>query len=238
MQVPAEDDLVVAIDLSGSMTMGTKPQRRVDMAIQSACILLEAGRKVGMNVYVYGWGDKSGPSLLASPDMRKQTIGENISGVQNGMNTGTDLAPGLEGICHDMARIKGDGGKLVGDTHMLVVSDGDLADGKASGITMERMLKACPSLSVDVAIINDNENTQMDQMFQQQQGRNRSRVGTVHATEPQKVQDSIIDVLRQRVQKSIKSPAIPLQHKRAMFAKAEKSFKRPIDQGVATAIGI
>src|SRR5690606_31109351 len=127
---------------------------------------------------------------------------------------------------------------MVGDTHMMFVSDGDLGDANAAGVNIQRMLKAVPKASLDVAIINDNEETQMDKMIKQQQSRNRSKVGVVHATDPQEFQNSIINVLRKRVQASIKEDAIPLHQKRGMFDKAVKSFKRPIDQGVATAIGI
>jgi hypothetical protein len=233
---PALDDMVIAIDLSGSMGNGQIPNRRVDMAIQSACILMEAGKRVGMNVYVCGWGDTSGPRWLATPSMRQQQIGANIAGAKDGAKWGTHLAPALtatqrlnqhSGIIELLSQVQGDGGTMVGDTHLMVVSDGDLADGRTSALVIERLLRSCDNLSVDIGVINAHDNTEMHSMTRNIGHAVQRRLGISHASEPQDVQDMIIQTLRRRVQACVEAPAIPLALKKQKFDQALRNLTRP-----------
>ncbi|MGB1539744.1 MAG: vWA domain-containing protein, partial [Rickettsiales bacterium] len=150
---PIIDDVVIMIDVSGSMSSGNTRQRPIDMAVQAGCIWMEAGKMVGTNVRVFAWGSKDGPVLVASPDMDEETIGKNIMGMVKAAGGGTDLAPGIKGVNAALADKDNyrhmDLNAMSGGTHMIVVSDGDIFDSPEAQAEFEKTLENNPKVTTD-----------------------------------------------------------------------------------------
>ncbi|MGB1540231.1 MAG: vWA domain-containing protein, partial [Rickettsiales bacterium] len=171
VQKYVQDDVAVVVDFSGSMKSGTF--NKCELAVQAACILREAGKRCGVNVDIFAFGDTSGPRVVASADMNDHQVGESIAGLKQGNSWGTALSPAFKGskehpgINEVLADTRGkNGNKVVGGTHLIIVSDGDLDhnDTEKALLTLENTLDAVPLLTTDWMIINPSEATQMDEM--------------------------------------------------------------------------
>ena len=104
----------------------------------SSIILYEASKKIDANVYIMLWGSNN-PLVLAKPGDDQHTIQQNIIKGRSGLNSGTDLAPGIVKIAKTIGEQRGKSGTLSGFTHVLIISDGDMFDAekaKANIMTM------------------------------------------------------------------------------------------------------
>ena len=220
---PALNEIYIDIDLSGSMNEGSAPNRRMDAALQIACILLEAGRKVGMDVYVRGWGEEGGGRLLASPDMRPEEIGANIDGVKNTAGWGTVLQPSLAAMNRDLSDMRDrNGNDMVGHSHSIIISDGDVNDPEKVQTYLRNTFEHVPALTVDCLVMNNNKEHNMGAAMNgivtnQQQ---RINVTTVPDGKTGELQHALLKTLLQRIERTLKEPALPRFEKCEMFRQA------------------
>ncbi|MCH2546662.1 MAG: hypothetical protein MK052_03490, partial [Alphaproteobacteria bacterium] len=107
---------------------------------------------------------------------------------------------------------------MVGNTHITVVSDGDLGDTEQSKVVLSKFLKTCPNASLDFAIINYKKVTDMEIMAKGLEQRHGNSVSVATNKEQEcpgtnsttgDAQRMKLSKLTNRIQQSIVAPAIP-----------------------------
>ncbi|MDE1153850.1 MAG: hypothetical protein PW788_15060 [Micavibrio sp.] len=218
--VPTEIDIVIMIDGSGSMN-GTP----LLSALQASAIMFEAasGKDMKMNVYVGMWGD-SDPPILIKPGADRIEIGKQMARAQKGLNSGTDLAPGIVKIAKTIGEQRGKSGTLSGFTHVLIISDGDMFDAEKAKANIMTMFEYSDKVTFDTAIIG-NKNTNMEKMANGIKGRKSFQdVGVTVGRNPEEIPMSIVGLLLEKVKKTGSFVAVPNSQKRRAMKKAHNKM--------------
>lgn len=224
--VPTEADVAILIDGSGSMMFAPAGQStKLETAVQFACILFEAAKRVDMNVYIMMWGPEH-PVVVAKPGDDPVTIGKAIQTVRKGLQSGTQLAPSVRAITHEMAENRHRRpGAMTGFSHVIVVSDGDIDDPDRAAEDIGTLYKNCRQVTVDVAVLA-NRDTAMDRMAGNVQGgRPEQKIGTVHDVDPNQIPMSLIGMLLTRLRQAKSFAAVPKVNKRRSLRKAATQMK-------------
>ncbi len=227
-QIPTEIDIAILIDGSGSMSSKRQTMTNMELAMRTAIILYEAARQVkGVNVYIGMFGPKD-PPILAVPGTDIATTGKNLDAARKGMGSGTDLAPGIVKMVQTLADAREPTDKLVGYTHLMIITDGDIFDEAESRQKLETLYDHTDKITVDVAIIDPRTNTGMDNLANNTKAnRKAQKVGLVHEIDEKKVADSIIGVLFHKMRIAGSFVAQPKGRKRQEFKRAVGAMKRP-----------
>lgn len=165
-KIESPGDIFLMIDTSGSM--GKKKGSPLEAAIKSALILSDAASQAGFGVYVSFWGNLK-PTLLVHPGMNEQDREAALSRAWemghegkliHGLHGGTELDPPIANMFAHLSQQRTDEvgrrpNKIRGPVYGLVLTDGIVGEKSAQHIG--RALKACPALTFDAAITNNQE---------------------------------------------------------------------------------
>lgn len=212
VQQPTDIDLVLLIDGSGSMESGigtnsyqAKAQgkaTKLQAAIHSACILYEAARRVGINVHIAAWGPPD-PIWIAGPRDNHARIGESISRVANGLNSGTQLWPAINSTVKRLSETKSKTrSRFTGFSHCIILSDGDVGDMDKSVGALKDFLQGVPKATVDVAVLEQASNNpkQIEKMAEQvQTGRREQSLLTVFEVDPNKLTTTVLQLVANKL---------------------------------------
>lgn len=228
---PTDIDLVLLIDGSGSMNSGIKSgsyqasngeATKLQAAIHSACILYEAARKVGINVHIAAWGPAQ-PIWIAGPKDTHASIGESISRLKNGLNSGTELYPVVESTVKRLSETKSkSGSRFTGFSHCIVLSDGDVGDLDKSVKSLQMFLEGVPKATVDVAILEEKKQgkNKIEQMADKlNTGRREQDLLTVHEVDPKRLTTTVLQMV-----------AMKLKHCRNLLGTSHTNKKKTLRQ--------
>lgn len=230
--IPTEADVAILIDGSGSMMHGYAGQStKLETAIQFACILFEAAKRVDMNVYIMMWGPEH-PVMVARPGDDPVTIGKAIETVRKGLASGTQLAPSIRTIAHEMAENRHRRpGTMTGFSHVMVISDGDIDDPARAAEDVGTLYRACRQVTVDIAVLARHD-TAMDRMTRDVQGaRPEQQIGTVHEVDADAIPMSLIGMLLTRLRSAKSFSAVPKVNKRRSLRKAVTAMNENARRG-------
>lgn len=221
IMVPTEVDIVILIDGSGSMVPSP-----LDSAMQAGAILFEAAnaKDMKMNVYVGLWGNED-PPILIQPGDTPTKIGQTMQAYRRGLNSGTDLAPAIRNTAKVIGEQRGRAGTLSGFTHILVISDGDIGDAEAAIKVIDTMFTHSDKTTVDTAVISNlGRETEMERMANNASKKMARKdyhvVGTVREIDANRVPDSILGLLVDKIRKCGSFKAVPNTEKRRAMKKA------------------
>lgn len=189
----------IMIDGSGSMQGWA-----IAAALQSAAIMYMACRKAGIDCYITMWGDKD-PRVIARPDSSLKEVGENMEGARNGINSGTDLAPGLVKSIKELSIHRNRNGTISGSSHILVYSDGDIFDAEESQKDLEIIARHGKNLTVDVAVLKQGGepgSTKMEQIVAAVVETTHSKmIGLLRGDDPNKTVKDLTNMMLRRVRR-------------------------------------
>jgi hypothetical protein len=217
---PTEIDLFMWVDGSGSMN-----GNRLLRAIQTSIIFYEAGKRVGINSHVGIWGN-SNPLILAKPGDSPVKIGQAIMGALNGLNSETQMAPALVTTAQVLSQRRQDPGKLVGYTHVLFLSDGDIQDSGQAKPRLEDLFNYCQPLTVDVAIIGGNKGNAMEQTVQSIAPKNPRQKVEVFYAPADKWGTQVVDRLMGKVRSYKAVRAVSAMDKQNQIRRAYQQMTR------------
>ncbi len=229
---PSAMDVCLLIDGSGSMYdkfgSGHAP---IEAGIHAGCLLNEACKsdlrtKRNVNFHLGLFGNAT-PFQLARPGDLPQDVGHRISGLRRSSNWGTSLAPSIRHMTHEISDTLR---KAVhGNTsfsHIVILSDGDLADEQASFQAVSQLLSHCPYSSVDFMTVNDRANTSMQQMAAKLEQTFPGRVIVKHLSNPAGISQTIEELVAERVRQTPITQAITARAKRSGLERALDAMSR------------
>lgn len=221
-------ELVILIDGSGSMGRADDLSSPMAAAIQAACILSEAAAENDINVYVGIWGNEDPPFIVRPGDDEKKR-GKAIEGAAGGLQSGTDLAPAIAKTAREIAENKNNLSEEYGNTHALVLSDGDIFDAEEAKKHINTLFKNVKLITLDIAVIQGYGNrseTSIEKMAKETQTRSgQQQIGTVRNIQANRIADAIVHVLVQKMRRH-KSLAVESASKRRRgFKRAASSMK-------------
>lgn len=226
IMVPTEVDIVILIDGSGSMVPSP-----LDSALQAGAILFEAAnaKDMKMNVYVGLWGSED-PPILIRPGDTPTKIGQTMQAYRKGLNSGTDLAPAIRNTAQVIGEQRGRAGTLSGFTHILVISDGDIGDAEEAIKVIDTMFTYSDKTTVDTAVISQRHgDTSMEEMAKNASKKMAKKdyhvVGTAREIDANRVPDSILGLLLEKIRKCGSFNAVPNTEKRRAMRKAHDKMK-------------
>ena len=222
--IPAPTEIQIWIDGSGSMS-----GQPVEMAITTGCILYEAAREAGMDVYITMLGDPE-PLPIAKPGMSNKEIGRNIESVRAGQGGDKDyLAPTIGQMIKTTLAKKRDLGKPVGNTHAFVISDGMFTDEPTALEHVKSVNDNCPHTTLDFVLINGRPGLAIERLADELNRKAKKQtVGYKEVRNYTEIHEGLMDILQQRL-KTVKSEdAIPLAQKQKEFkgVKIKDSYRR------------
>ena len=146
---------------------------------------------------------------------------ERIAGAYAGLNSGTDMAPSLEKTAEVLANRRTDAKKPLGKTHILYVSDGDIADNAEAQKNISTMFKECDDITLDVAIIN-NKKTEMEDVIQEaaEQNKRDKDISVTRGFVPERFVDDFLGAMITRIRSQKSFIAKPAAKKKAGMIKA------------------
>lgn len=208
----------IHIWIDGSGSMAGEP---VEMAITTGCILYEAAKEAGMEVYITMLGDPA-PLPIARPGMSNREIGKAITSVREGQGGDKDyLAPTLDKMIRDTIGKKRKLNEPVGNTHCFVVSDGMFTDQANALELVQSVNKNVEHATLDFALINarGGMGAGIEKVAQDLNAKSdRARIGYTHVFNAGEIHNGIMTLLNGRLKDVRPGDAIPL-------AKKQKEFK-------------
>jgi hypothetical protein len=228
--VPAEIDIVIMIDGSGSMGQAIRGTKNtpLDSALQASAILYEAaaGKDMKINIYVGMWGEKNPPIIIKPGDDRVH-IGQAMQAARKGLSSGTDFAPAVKKIAKVIGEERGKSGVLSGFTHVLILSDGDIFDMPKAKENIETMFEYSDRVTFDAAVITAEKGTNMEKMAKSITGHKPAQdVGITLEGNPNEVPMAIVGLLLNKIQKCGSFIAIPKSQKRRAIQKAHNKMEK------------
>jgi hypothetical protein len=197
---PTKVGVVLKIDGSGSMA-----GEPIQKALQTALIIYESAKYVCdpkdrqrslLDVHIIIWGPEN-PPVLASPNDFPDEIEKRLQGVleKNGLGTGTQLTPAIIQTARLLAEKtpKTTSTELYGCSHVITVSDGDIADPENAKTSLEIFLGNNHRTTYDIALINpSNHPTEIAKVTEARTAK-WQKVGLITETEPQTAASSLIN---------------------------------------------
>jgi hypothetical protein len=212
-KIPAKTEIHIWVDGSGSMS-----GQPVEMAMTTGCILYEAAREAGMDVYIGMLGDPH-PLPIAEPGMSDRDIGRRIAGVRRGQGGDKDyLASSIGRMVDITLKKKKDRHLPVGNTHAFVISDGRFTDEPLALDHVKSVNDNCPHASLDFVLINGNKSLQIERLADELNRKAaRPTIGYKDVASFQQIHEGLMELLEQRLKTVRKEDAIPLSQKQKEF---------------------
>lgn len=221
-------EMVFMIDGSGSMPMMKLPGgvTAMEVAMQSAAIGYMACRKAGIDSYIIMWGDNI-PKILAKPDTPLREVGENIETLRKGTGSGTSLAPAIIFMTDTIANYRNKKSTISGSTHILVFSDGEIADPTPTSMVLDTLARNAHNMSVDVAVITSKSAvSEMENVFKEVIQRTGDKVaGILRGNNPNQLPLELARLTLRRVKKA-KIKGEPDEKKRKRLKALHAKFKK------------
>ena len=152
-------EIQIWIDGSGSMSGAP-----VEMAITTGCIIYEAAREAGMDVYISMMGEPD-PLIIAKPGQSDKEIGKNIESVREGQGGNKDmLSPVIVDMVNSTLEKKRGLSEPVGNTHAFAITDGGFTDGQRAIDSVAAIHKASPHTTIDFVMIGGGGFTQIERL--------------------------------------------------------------------------
>ena len=235
--IPSNMDVVLLVDGSGSMhnsedaTGKSWPFPPIKAGMHAGCVLNEACKSDvtatrHTNFYMGLWGNAE-PLMLVKPGDDKREIGKRIAGIRQNQGWGTSLAPSIRHITGQLAegqKQHSGANSKTGYSHIIVLSDGGIADSNASFETVRKLLENCPMTSVDFVVV-ENGKTAMDDVANKLKDRFPGRVGVYHHNSTATVSDGLETLLLERIQNTPITPTVTGEHKRATLERAHHAMQ-------------
>lgn len=222
--LPAKSEIHIMIDGSGSMS-----GQPVEMAMTAGCILYEAAREAGIDVYITMLGDPH-PIPIAKPGQTDKEIGRTIANVRRGQGGDKDyLSPSLADMITNTLGQRKDLMSPVGNTHVFVVSDGRFTDESLAIDHVKQINEHCPHVSMDYILINGDKSLQIEQTADAlNRGSARSMIGYKEIRGPGEISDALMELLNNRLKSVRAEDAIPLKQKQKEFknVKLKDQYRR------------
>ncbi len=222
--LPAKSEIHIMIDGSGSMS-----GQPVEMAMTAGCILYEAAREAGIDVYITMLGDPH-PIPIAKPGQTDKEIGRTIANVRRGQGGDKDyLSPSLADMITNTLKQKRDLMSPVGNTHVFVVSDGRFTDESLAIDHVKQINQHCPHVSMDYILINGSKSLQIEQTADAlNRGSARANIGYKEISGPGEISDALMELLNNRLKNVRAEDAIPLKQKQKEFknVKLKDQYRR------------
>ena len=165
--------------------------------------------------------------MLVKPGDDKREIGKRIAGIRQNQGWGTSLAPSIRHITGQLAegqKQHSGANSKTGYSHIIVLSDGGIADSNASFETVRKLLENCPMTSVDFVVV-ENGKTAMDDVANKLKDRFPGRVGVYHHNSTATVSDGLETLLLERIQNTPITPTVTGEHKRATLERAHHAMQ-------------
>lgn len=225
---PTEIDVVLMIDGSGSMGMGSPSP--LDSALQTAAILFEAtsGQDMNINVWVVMWGhsDKNKIAVPIKPGANRAEVGRAMQAMRSGLGSGTDMAPAIEKVAETVAEQRGKAGTLSGFTHIINLSDGDISDPGPTVEMLKTMFQFTDKVTFDTALIGGSPNSSMARASRDGKGtKPQQEVGVVYETNPEKIPYAVTALLLDKIRKLGSFKAVTNAQKRREMRKAAHNMQ-------------
>lgn len=235
--IPSNMDVVLLVDGSGSMhnsedaTGKSWPFPPIKAGMHAGCVLNEACKSDvtatrHANFYMGLWGNAE-PLMLVKPGDDKREIGKRIAGIKQNQSWGTSLAPSIRHITAQLAegqKQHSGANSKTGYSHIIILSDGGIADSNASFETVRKLLENCPMTSVDFVVV-ENGKTAMDDVANKLKDRFPGRVGVYHHDSTATVSDGLETLLLERIQNTPIAPTVTREHKRATLERAHHAMQ-------------
>lgn len=232
---PAAMDIIFLSDGSGSMFIShgmdgsSWPYPPIHAAMHAGCVLNEACKndvRTDRNISFYMglWGNQE-LQLLAQPGDKPQGIGMRIAGVVKDQAWGTSLAPSIRGIVTQLQNGQKNPRAALesGSSHILILSDGGIADENASYQMFQKLLQCAPLVTVDFLVIETGK-TQMDALAEKLTREFPGQVNVKHYQTPTHVHEGIDQLLRERIVQTPATRAVTRAEKIAQLGRAEREF--------------
>lgn len=222
-KISPQTEIHICIDGSGSMSGAP-----INMAIQAGCVLYEAAREAGLDVYITMLGSPH-PLPIAKPGMSDREIGKNIDEVSRGLGGDEDyLAPTMAMILRNTLQQKKDLGKLVGNTHMFVITDAMFTDQTMALDHVKQTAQKCPHLTLDLLLINGRRGQGVVSLADEMNRKAaRNPIGYKDVMNPGQIHDVMLEMLNDRLRALRPGDAIQLKQKQREF----KTVKLKNDYG-------
>lgn len=222
--LPAKTEIHIMIDGSGSMS-----GEPVEMAMTAGCILYEAAREAGMDVYITMLGDPH-PIPIAKPGQTDKEIGRTIANVRRGQGGDKDyLAPSLADMIRNTMSQKKDLMSPVGNTHVFVVSDGRFTDEPTAIEHVKQINEHCPHVSMDYILINGDKSLQIEQVSDAlNRAAARPAIAYKEIRGANEIGDALMELLNNRLKSVRAEDAISLKQKQKEFknVKLKDQYRR------------
>jgi hypothetical protein len=219
-------DLALIIDWSGSME-GWPIRAAVNMGTS----LYEAAKAIRMNVSVILMGDRQ-PLIVARPGERSAEIGAKIEGIRSGLGGDRDhVAPAIAAVLDKAAVTRGARDGYVGNTHIVIISDGFFSDLGEALPKIGALVRTCPNLTIDALLIGETAPWYAGITFPKlcddvNATLTTQPLGYVSVGSESDVEAAMVAVLKKRLNATTSEEAVPLRQKSRLFRKALHAFER------------
>lgn len=222
-KVSPQTEIHICIDGSGSMSGAP-----INMAIQAGCVLYEAAREAGLDVYITMLGAPH-PLPIAKPGMSDRDIGKNIDAVSRGRGGDEDyLAATMAMVLRNTINRKKNLGELVGNTHMFVITDAMFTDQTLALDHVKQTAQNCPHLTLDLLLINGRRGQGVVSLADEMNRKAaRNPIGYKDVMNPGQIHDVMLEMLNDRLRALRPGDAIQLKQKQKEF----KTVKLKNDYG-------
>lgn len=203
-------DILIGIDTSGSMSL----DNRLPKALSAACILYEAARRNKMNVFIniLSFDDCI---ELANPTTPYDDIAKRLVGVK--ADGGSDfINAAIEKMLKQVKSQNLAKNKLVGDSHIFIISDGEFFEQNKK---IEQMLSIVPNVTLDFCMIGTNSSP-LDALI----AKGEKRVGKVNVTRVEDLCLNLQNLVKGRLNKTHLKPQ-SFRHKISRINRFEREYE-------------
>lgn len=218
-KLPVHADIVLLIDGSDSMYRGTNGSP-IQAGLSTSVIVNEAVRGLPINHEAWLWGNEK-PQCLVGPGDHADDIAQRIAGMARPQSWDTQLAPAIAAATDGLAtgRRRQPPNALVGNSHFIVVSDGDLMDPTSTRVNLERLLKSSRKVSVDIVVIRGNESP-MEQLAKELSRKYPGQVKSTRTSDVGGATGKLLEIVEDRLQETGRTAPIEIGKKRRTMKQA------------------
>lgn len=186
-------------------------------------------KKAKFDSFVGVWGDDQ-LRIIASPGDSPSKVGEAFERVKNGINSGTLLSASLQQVTQHLAHHRNSNGcTYSGNTHILIISDGELNGGDETVCLrmLDQLYRLGKHVTIDIAILGGPRQTPLHTIADVLSARSHgSRINVIHADTAAEIPVQLAGLLELRFKESGSDPhmAVPDSVKRQNLARAARAM--------------